>query len=270
MENGREDAYACPSFNSYSSDRLAEIAVKIAAEKSGDDVEDDGDFEFSLVRDETEFSAEEFVYDGQLGPIFPVFNRDLLLSDAGGRGGAAGRDDERLESSIQVPLSKLFLGDRDGDNNHPSCSSSEADELENIPAGSYCVWRPKVADQPSPIRCNKSKSTGSASKRWKFRDLLRRSNSDGKESLVFLTPRNREEKSPTSEIPRKLKGKGGSGAAATGTSTAVAARSPHEALYVRNRAMSEVYKKKSYLPYRQDLVGFFVNVNVLGKGFPHL
>lgn len=263
MENGREDVYACPSFNSYSSDRLADIAVKIAAEKSGDDVEDDGDFEFSLVRDETEFSAEEFVYDGQLGPIFPVFNRDLLLNDAGKHGAAGG--DERFESSIQVPLSKLFLGDRDGDN-PPSCSSSEADELENIPAGSYCVWRPKVADQPSPIRCNKSKSTGSASKRWKFRDLLRRSNSDGKESLVFLTPRNREEKSPT-EIPRKLKGKGNS---AAGTSTAVAARSAHEALYVRNRAMNEVYKKKSYLPYRQDLVGFFVNVNVLGKGFPHL
>ncbi|KAH6791062.1 hypothetical protein C2S51_006068 [Perilla frutescens var. frutescens] len=263
MENGREDAYPCPSFNSYSSDRLAEIAVQVATEKN----EDDEDFEFSLVCEAKEFSAEEFVYDGQLGPIFPVFNRDLLLSDNGELGGAGGN--ERFASSIQVPLSKLFIEDRDGDN-PPSCSSSEADELENIPAGTYCVWRPKAVDQPSPSRCKKSKSTGSASKRWKFRDLLRRSNSDGKDSLAFLTPKNREEKLSPTEIPRKSKGKGGSGSAvAAGSSTAVVARSAHEALYVRNRAMNEVDRKKSYLPYRQDLVGFFVNVNVLSKGLPH-
>lgn len=256
MENGREDAYPCPSFNSYSSDRLAEIAVQIAAEKNEDC---DEDFEFSLVREDKEFSAEELVYDGQLGPIFPVFNRDLLLSDGGGPPGG----NERFESSIQVPLSKLFLEDGE---NPPSCSSSEVDELENIPTGTYCVWRPKAVDQPSPSRCRKSKSTGSASKRWKFRDLLRRSNSDGKDSLVFLTPKNREEKLSPTEIPRKLKGKEGT---AAGASTAVVARSAHEALYVRNRAMNEVDRRKSYLPYRQDLVGFFVNVNVLSKGFPH-
>lgn len=257
--NSKEDAYTCPSFNSYSSDKLAEIAVQIAAEKSGGGNEDDGgDFEFSLVREESEFSAAEFVYDGQLGPIFPVFNRDLLLRDGGGGGG------DRCEPSIQVPLGKLLLEDRSGDN-PPSCSSSEVDELESVPTGTYCVWRPKASDLPSPNRCKKSKSTGSASKRWKFRDLLRRSNSDGKESLVFLTPKNREEKLPA-EIQKKSKGKGSS---TSGSGAAMVARSAHEALYVRNRAMNEVDRKKSYLPYRQDLVGFFINVNILGKGLPH-
>ncbi|XP_057771084.1 uncharacterized protein LOC130990874 [Salvia miltiorrhiza] len=253
--NSREDAYTSPSFNSYSSDRLAELAVQISAEKSGDDNEENEDFEFSLVREDfKEFSAEDFVYDGKLGPIFPVFNRDLLLRDGGG--------DDQCESSIQVPLSQLLLEDRgSGNDNPPSCSSSEADELESVPAGTYCVWRPKASDLRSPSRCKKSKSTGSASKRWKFRDLMRRSNSDGKDSLVFLTPKNREEKLPA-EIPKKLKGKGGS-------SSGAAARSAHEALYVRNRAMNEVDRKKSYLPYRQDLVGFFINVNALGKGLPH-
>ncbi|KAL1538567.1 hypothetical protein AAHA92_27295 [Salvia divinorum] len=255
-----EDAYTSPSFSSYSSNRLVEIAVKIAAEKIGADgnEDDDKDFEFSLVREDHELSAEDFVYDGQLGPIFPVFNRDLLLSD------------DRRDSSVQVPLSQLLLEDRrGGDDNPPSCSSSEADELESVPAGTYCVWRPKASDLPSPSRCKKSKSTGSASKRWKFRDLMRRSNSEGKDSLVFLTPKNRDEKLPA-EIPKKMKGKGGSGSSSTSTSGGgTAARSAHEALYVRNRAMNEVDRKKSYLPYRQDLVGFFINVNALGKGLPH-
>lgn len=257
MENSKEDSYTSPSFNSYSSDRLAEIAEQIAAEKSGGDGdgEDDGDFEFSLVREESEFSAAEFVYDGQLGPIFPVFNRDLLLRDGG--------DD----TSIQVSLGKLLLEDRGGDD-PPSCSSSEIDELESVPTGTYCVWRPKASDQPSPNRCKKSKSTGSASKRWKFRDLLRRSNSDGKDSLVFLTPKSRDDKSPPpAEIPKKSKGK--SAASASGSGATAVARSAHEALYVRNRAVNEVDRKKSYLPYRQDLVGFFINVNALGKGLPH-
>ncbi|KAK6129329.1 hypothetical protein DH2020_036937 [Rehmannia glutinosa] len=261
MENSLEDVYTCPSFSSYSSDKLAEIAVRVAAESSNDAVrnEDDGDFEFALVREvDKEVFAEEFVCDGQIGPIFPVFNRDLLLN--GEKLGARG-ENERLESSVAVPLSKLFIEDREGDD-PTSCSSSEADELENIPAGTYCVWRPKGADQPSPSRCKKSKSTGSASKRWKFRDLLR-SNSEGKDSFVFLTPKNRPEEKLSAVVPRKAKGKGAGGGGAAG------APSAHEALYVRNRAIKEGDKKKSYLPYRRDLVGFFVNVNGLSKSFSH-
>ncbi|KAL1537129.1 hypothetical protein AAHA92_29683 [Salvia divinorum] len=251
----REDACTSPSFNSYSTDRLPEIAVQIAAEMSRDDDEDDGDFEFSLVRNDKELSAEDFVYDG---PIYPVFNRDLLPRDGG----------DQCESSVNVPLSQLLLEDRrggDDNNNPPSCSSSEADELESVPAGTYCVWRPKAPDLPSPMRCRKSKSTGSASTRWKFRDLMRRSKSDGKDSLVFLTPKNRDEKLPA-EIPKKSKGKGGN---CSGSGAGAAARSAHEALYVRNRAANEVDRKKSYLPYRQDLVGFFINVNALARGLPH-
>ncbi|KAL9157547.1 hypothetical protein ABFS82_08G011400 [Erythranthe guttata] len=266
MENTKEDIYACPSFNSYSSDRLAEIAGEVAAEENtndaaqGDHSYDDEDFEFTLVSEGKEVSAEDFAGDGRIGPIFPVFNRDLLRYNDGGN--------SRLESRIAVPLGKLFIEDRDGDDPQ-SCSSSEADELESVPAGTYCVWRPKAAEQPSPSHCKKSKSTGSASKRWKFRDLLRRSNSEGKDSFVFLTPKNREEKlSP--EIPKKAKAKvggGGGGSAAVRTGGSLSA---HEALYVRNRAVKEGDRKKSYLPYRQDLVGFFVNVNVNNSGKSYL
>ncbi|GER36871.1 hypothetical protein STAS_13252 [Striga asiatica] len=207
------DVYVCPSFSSYSSDRLAETAERVA----GDD-----DFEFSLVHQDGEVPI-----DGQIRTVFPVFNRDLLDSS---------------ESSVAVPLSRLFIEEDREPDCPPSCSSSEADELENVPAGTYCVWRPKMLSQ-----CRKSKSTGSASRRWKFRDLLRRSKSDGMGSFVFLTPnRNKEGKAVRSADHRP---------------PASASASAHEPFYVRNKAVKEGNKKKSYLPYRQELVGFFANVS---------
>ncbi|KAI3713220.1 hypothetical protein L1987_71796 [Smallanthus sonchifolius] len=39
----------------------------------------------------------------------------------------------------------------------------------------------------------------------------------------------------------------------------------HEQFYVQRRAENEVGKKKSYLPYRKDLLGLFANVNGMGK-----
>ncbi|CAA0823410.1 Protein of unknown function (DUF1645 [Striga hermonthica] len=203
------DAYVCPSFSSYSSDRLAETAERSA----GDD-----DFEFSLVREDG-----ENLIDGQIRQVFPVFNRDLLDSS---------------ESSVAVPLSRLFIEEDRERDCPPSCSSSEADELENVPSGTYCVWRPRM-----PSQCRKSKSTGSASRRWNLRDLLRRSKSDGMDSFVFLTRnRNKEGKAVKSTEHRPP-------------------ASAHETFYVRNKAAKEVNKKKSYLPYRPELVGFFANVN---------
>ncbi|KAH6829222.1 hypothetical protein C2S53_015676 [Perilla frutescens var. hirtella] len=268
MNNGEEDVCVCPSFNSYSSGRLAEIAIRVAGNRpsdaAGNEVSGgDDDFEFALVREDKEVSSAEFFCSG---PVFPVFNRDLIengfeLSTSGGS--------DQPESKNLVPLSKLFAEEDDDerDSDPPSCSSSEADELENIPAGTYCVWRPRMSEPPLPSQCKKSKSTGSASKRWKLRDLLRRSKSDGKESFVFLTPKHREEKSEKLAIlqaPKKGNGKGMSQ-----SSAAVASPSAHEAFYVRNRAMKEGDKRKSYLPYRRDLVGFFANVNGVRRSFSH-
>ncbi|KAL7245605.1 hypothetical protein ACSBR2_000855 [Camellia fascicularis] len=85
-----------------------------------------------------------------------------------------------------------FLKDRDP----PSCSSSEADELDGVLAGTYCIWKPKSdssAVAKSLERCKKSSSTGS-SKRWMFRDLLYRSNIDDKDTFVFLAPSNANSK----------------------------------------------------------------------------
>lgn len=269
MHENQEELCVCPTFNCYSSDRLAEIAERVAdefsEEKAGDiledsqDQEDDG-FEFSLVRGDS-----EVLYDGQtIGRIFPIFNRDLLFddsefSDKGWRGDKPSSEDE-----IRIPLKNLFLREREERDPPSSSSSSEADELESVSPGTYCVWRPKVPESPS--RCRKSKSTGSASKRWKFLDLLRRSNSDGKESYVFLTPKDREEQPDKNERSKSVLKQNSGKSKAKGV-PASPSLSAHEAFYARNRAIKQSDKKKSYLPYRQNLVGFFANVNGLGTAF---
>ena len=77
--------------------------------------------------------------------------------------------------------------------------TSKADELEGVPPGTYCVWKPKAAESP-PGRCRKNNSTGS-SKRWKFYDFLHWSNNDGKDTFVFLTPRSNMKKKAEKEAP---------------------------------------------------------------------
>lgn len=291
-----------PSFNTYSSSRLTEIAARVVEEfrnesefidddfycpkqelprnpenpqidddddeKHGQEDEEEGEFEFSFVcrePEESPISADDVFYNGQIRPVYPIFNTDLLLADC-----------DLLNETVLKPratrrlsLGKLMTEERDTQ----SCSSSEADDLESVPPGTYCVWTPQKPDSTSPGRCKKSNSTGS-SKRWKFRDLLNRSNSDGKDTFVFLTPsasasakaKKNEEKSEKeiSNGDTKIAGnlKTTKVAAVTGE---IPPSSVHEAHYVRNRAIKEGDKRRSYLPYRQDLVGFFTNVNGLSR-----
>ncbi|KAM7509131.1 hypothetical protein LguiA_019584 [Lonicera macranthoides] len=267
------DQLLCPSFNSYSSDKLAEIAAKVSDqynresrlyqdEAALDEYNDD--FEFSSVTADS--SVHDVIIDGKILPIFPIFNRDLLINDDEQ---ITNRDN--VSQTLRLPLKKLFLDETEA----TSCSSSsEADELESIAPGTYCVWTPNLV-QKSPSRCKKSNSTGSISKRWNLRHLLRRSNSEGKESpLVFLTPKNEGEKSGNGEKVEISKERRNDGVKVAGKVKAKGIGeklSAHEVFYVRNRAMKEGDKRKSYLPYRQDLVGFFATVGTLGpvgKTFP--
>ncbi|KAH7845618.1 hypothetical protein Vadar_004103 [Vaccinium darrowii] len=256
--NDAEALSFCPSFNSYSSDRLAQIAADVTDNKSHTSSSDD--FEFAFVRGgNLETTPDEISHDGyEFRQIFPVFNRDIVLF---GDDRDRGDDDAK---TILLPLKELFdVEERDPPS---SSSSSEVDELDRIPEGTYCVWRPKKTEESaSPSWCKKSNSTGSASKRWKLRDLLlhRRSNSDGKDSFVFLTPKNNRDTKEVESSKGKAKAKGGGGEKSSPTSA-------HEVFYVRNRASKEVDKRKSYLPYRKDLVGFFASINGVGarKTFP--
>lgn len=289
-----------PSFNSYSSGTLADIAARVIEEfraesvisnkdydddgmfnfapdqdqnesrfltdnemkqgKDGnddaaDDDDDDVDFEFAFVcrdPDSSPISADEIFYNGQIKPVFPLFDTSLLLDD--GADVVAGSN--KSKPPVRLSLRKLFIEERDS----PSCSSSEADELDGASPGTYCVWRPKTTpEQESPGRCKKSHSTGNSSKRWKFKNLLHRSLSDGRDTLVFLTPSGSKKRTEKVEKPAKVDENSNAGGVGHGVSVTEARKSMNRA----NAKDGE--RRRSYLPYKSDLVGLFANVNGLSR-----
>lgn len=301
----------CPSFNSYASERIVNIAAKVSEEfrdeeskseskvllEEEDEEEEeeyvDEDDEFEFVSTIADLDSRLFL-DGEIRQVFPVFNRSLLLNevcddhDRGNEGGHAA-----------AALKKLFIDDHDDDDDagrqasSSSSSSSDEDEPEPEPNMNvtFCIWSPKRNNNPtssasplqSPSRCKKSNSTGSSSsstpsKKWfKLRDLLRRSNSDGKDSFVFLNKpknnnnnnnKNSSSNNSHADSSKEKKVKSGKSKAKAKTKAQAAAVSAHEAFYVKNRAIKQGDKKKSYLPYRQDLLGVFANYNGLAKTLP--
>lgn len=280
-----------PSFNTYSSsDTLARIAARVVQEfqaHSDDDFDDDDylfhhqteeeqvnnnnhesdqneedeEFEFAILCREPDLSpipADQIFDNGQIRAVYPLFNTDMLFADDVQVDNSISSATSKTSIPVRLPLGKLFIEERE--RHSASCSSSEEDKLDGVPVGTYCVWRPK-AEEESPGGCKKSNSTGS-SKRWKFRDLLYRSNSDGKDTFVFLAPstRKREEK-----VEKRMKeaakitgndhpngvGEGGEGATAT-----------H---YVRKGVVKVSDQRRSYLPHKKDMVGLFANVSGVSR-----
>jgi Protein of unknown function (DUF1645) len=181
-------------------------------------------------------------------PIYPVFGRTLISPP----------ESPELDTPVRLPLRKLLVEERNSSIGSTSSSSSTAEmvELEGIPDDSYCVWTPGSVPQ-SPTRCSKSGSTGSLVKWKKISDIvLGRSQSDGKEKFVFLSAKgNAKEKAKEKEKGKKKKG----GKVTTEVDTITA----HRIFYgsksgAGNNAASP---RKSFLPYKQDLVGLFASVN---------
>lgn len=289
-----------PSFNNYSSAKLAEIAARVVKELGqepdpDDDIfswaaenppqqsqeasdteaqreqDEDGEFEFAVVCREPEYSspisADEIFYNGQIRPLYPIFDQTLLLSDSHTN---THHSKASLSTLRRPPLKKLMVEEREREREREqqeearepmSCSSSEADELDGVAPGTYCVWAPTKPSSAtedcssSSSRRKKSLSTGS-SKRWKLRDLLYRSNSDGKDTFVFVTPSKKAEKTVAVASSNE-----------SGIKAKVAPPQQLDAHYARNSSVKEEDHKRrsSYLPYRKDLVGFFANVNGLNR-----
>lgn len=225
-----------------------------------DDVDGEEEFEFAFVTRDSELpspiSADEIFHNGQIRPVYPVFNGDLFMESMEfQRVNGKEKGDREKVPTIRLPLRKLFNEERETSmtmTTTSSCSSSEGDELDGIPADSYCVWRPKEAAAEG--RCKKSSSTGSNSKRWKFKDLLHRSHSDGsKDDFVILSQSNSGRKKQNEDRSKVAPDSAGK----------VKPSAPPPLPPVYNRDGCE--KRRSYLPYRQDLVGFFANVNGLSK-----
>lgn len=170
-----------PSFTSHSSNNLADIAARVVQEFHNENTYDDDDDIYTFhdhlnhqnnnnnqqesLSDEEEdeefefaISADDIIFNGEIFPRYPLFDRSLLS------------DDVVTDKSKRVrqPLRKLFIQERET----ASSSSSESDDLDGVSPETYCIWKPKEES------CKKSNSTGNSSKRWKFRNFLHRSNSD--------------------------------------------------------------------------------------------
>lgn len=265
-----------------SEDKAQECEIEDGNEEENDDDEDEDEeeeeeFSFACANPNgSPICADDVFQNGEIRPVFPIFNRDLLFAGADDGDGAGGSG----ASSAWPSLRKIFV--EEANDLRPSSSASESDELEGVPEGTYCEWSGKAAASS----CKKSNSTG-FSRLWRFRDLVHRSSSDGKDAFVFLNPNNHHHHhnnsthttaatKPSNEAVRKTdkaeeeeKKKSSSYGKATAAKGKAKGRqtasSAHEKHYVRNRAKKEGDKRRSYLPYRQDLVGFFTNVNGLSR-----
>lgn len=243
IENNN-DLTCCPSFNCYTSSNTsssssaaaAAAAIKISNSlPNKDDLYHDNEF--------------NFVIDDNNNTVYPLFNQS--------------------ENSCDT-LQNLFITEREDDT---SSSDEEDEENENVNEPVFCVWRGTKSDTSSSValtKCKKSSSTGSrsGSKRWRIRDLLRRSNSEGKDQPINMLLTQHHNNKKVVEAVTKQKRNSVEGSVNNGRLKQPSSPSVHEIFYVQNRAKTEDGKRRSYLPYRQGLVGFFSNVNGKGKSFP--
>ncbi|KAK2365571.1 hypothetical protein QL285_079055 [Trifolium repens] len=298
-EDTSMDSFLCLSFSTYSTNNLNDVAAQVTKEQNdiSNSQNDNDDFEFfafSKSEDEVFFENHRRAVTHD---VFPIFNRDggekrnsdaaeisislkkLLIGDEKRNLVGYRRNSDAAE--ISISLRKLLIGDKKPNRvpSLPSSSSSEVDnDLDEIPAESYCLWKPKspmsspMRNSPmaSPRKCKKSNSTGSSSnssssKRWKFLSLLRRSKSDGKESLI-LAERENSKVNCDGNVKDEKKILRVAGKKIPVTEKKVPAPvSDIEAFYLRKKDIG----RKSYLPYKQGLIGFSVGFNAnIGRGFP--
>ncbi|WCJ38442.1 hypothetical protein M5689_019503 [Euphorbia peplus] len=190
----------------------------------GREEEEDEEFSFVCMNpDGSPISADDIFQDGQILPFYPLFDKDLRRQ-----------------------LEKVFEEDHDNDGAY-SVTSSEDTE------GPYCPWTKKAVEE-SGQEVRKSNSTG-FSKLRRFRELILRSRSDGKDAFVFLHHDHDQNRRHSRNVSDSTVKKPAEKVVAEGKiGSKKPPRSAHERLYVQNRATKEEHKRKSYLPYR---VGFF-------------
>ncbi|CAN6336720.1 unnamed protein product [Urochloa humidicola] len=278
-----------------------------SAEESSD--EEEFDFEFPFVsRDSpagTAAPADELFADGRIRPFYPVFGRAAAagggrwtggkLHAAGSHEGAARPAPAVAPPRVRGQLGRLFLEETRERNSSTSSTASTAssssssaamdddrDGLEGAAPESYCVWRSgssaSASSSPRPPR--KSGSTGSMARWRRISDLVvGRSHSDGKEKfLFFATPPPHE--APTSKDKPKPKSKpapaptpaGGRKPTPTTTTTEVdTVTAAHRIAYLAKGGgvVPGGTPRRTFLPYREELVGFFANVNGISRSHQH-
>ncbi|KAF8716169.1 hypothetical protein HU200_026445 [Digitaria exilis] len=219
---------------------MASTTSASSSSSSHDDAEEDG-FTFAAV---PRLPSSGALPDGRLAPLYyPVFGRPRSPPAVQ----EAEEEGDLFTATVMVPLAQLLMEER----GEPSASGQLEDEddggLDGVPAETYCLWSPGASpaagsrsSSPSPARCRKSGSTGSVL-RWRQR-VMRRSHSDGKEKFVFLKESSAERSSGGHGwmMGSDRSGKGGGGGGD---------------------------RKSTFLPYKQDLVGFFANAGAFRRSY---
>ncbi|KAJ4916501.1 hypothetical protein Rs2_02051 [Raphanus sativus] len=199
-------------------------------------------FSFACVNAEgSPITAEEAFEDGQIRPVFPLFNRDLLLFD---QNDVVSATDDSDSESVRPRLRKVFVEDGEG---------KKAEEGSLV--GAHCSWSSGTVAEASPRLAGRatrrdSRSSGDLG-------ISNAAVGDKTQSSSSRPAKLTSEDEKKSTKTKKGKEKTTSSASAKKT------KSAHEKLYMRNRALKEEVKHRSYLPYKQ--VGFFTNVNGLSR-----
>ncbi|XP_047309732.1 uncharacterized protein LOC124913167 [Impatiens glandulifera] len=188
---------------------------------SGDDEDEDEDDEeeFSFVSvgsGSSTFSSDD--------TFFPLFDQSLLYNI------------DRNDLPYRPSVKKVFIETED------SVPPSSSDKIS--------IKESRKAVEASPQICKKSNSTGFC-KLWRVQELIKRSNSDGRDAYVFFNGPSSKKDVKTEQVKTLVKVKKSS---TKGKSEAIKA---HEK-YMRSR---EENRRKTYLPYRPELMGFFTNIH---------
>lgn len=234
-------------------------------EKKEEQGDDDGDFTFMFIgEDNLPINTDGVLEDGQIQPVFPLFDQNLLLS-----GEYEVEEIDRLP--IRPPVDNVFIESP----HRPPASGHE--ETDDSATGPYCVWSKESGTGTNVELSKKSNSTG-FSKLWRLRDKVGRSNSDGRDAFVFLKSSDRTttttaatSTSSSSSSAKPVTGNGsyvkvnGTGGKARVVNQATKGKKPtvsaHEA-YLRSKGgHTDEERRRSYLPYRPELMGFFTNVH---------
>ncbi|KAJ1264231.1 hypothetical protein BS78_09G247300 [Paspalum vaginatum] len=257
-----------------------QLEAPSVAAAPAEDSSDEGEFEFEfpfVSRDSpagTAAPADELFADGRIRPFYPVF----------GRGGCAARpapEAAAAEPRVRGRLGRLFLEEslaRDSSASSTASTSSSAatdDDggLDGAAPESYCVWRPGggASASPAPRPPRKSGSTGSMARWRRISDLVvGRSHSDGKEKFVFFaapttsphdgSSKNNSDRPRPTPPPAPAGGRKPSNAAAD-------VDAAHRLAYLANRGGGT--PRRTFLPYREELVGLFANVNGVSRSHQH-
>lgn len=246
---------------------LPDSEVHEDCDNEEEEEEEDGDFTFMFVGDDNSaINADGVFEDGQIRQVFPLFDQKLLL-------GAEYEFEEIDRLPINPPVDHVFI---ESPHRSPPSTASGLEENDDSATGPYCVWSKESGTGTAELS-KKSNSTG-FSKLWRLKEKVGRSNSDGRDAFVFLKSSDRTTTTSTrttsssSSLPAKpVTGNGSfvkvnaAGGKATVVKQSTKGKKPtvsaHEA-YLRSKGgHTDEERRRSYLPYRPELMGFFTNVH---------